>query len=191
MTPQGRGARPVSGLRDCAIGKSFIVSNEANAFAFLRNQIEALKRDIPNLVEDEKLWIDTLDGETNFNEFMGRLIRLDAEAKAISLAMVSIAEDYTQRAGRFKRRSEWLRGLMHGALQAAALPSLKLPEGTITERQPCAKLEILDANELPQGYFEIERVPEKAALKKALEAGEKIPGAALVFGDASITVRVK
>jgi hypothetical protein len=50
---------------------------------------------------------------------------------------------------------------------------------------------IEDERQLPQGYFRTERVALKPEIKKALEAGEAIPGARLERGPDGLSVRTK
>ena len=47
------------------------------------------------------------------------------------------------------------------------------------------------ADQLPQGYFRIERIADKKAIGEALKAGNEIPGAELALGEEGLTIRPK
>jgi hypothetical protein len=52
-------------------------------------------------------------------------------------------------------------------------------------------VEVINADEVPSQLCKTTVTPDKAAIKKQLEAGEAVPGAALVMGAPSISIRVK
>lgn len=165
--------------------------NTHAALQYVKADIAVLRVNFPELIGDEALWLDTLEGQTGINELMGQLIMLDQEAQEYAAANIVIAEAFTARARRFKARSDKLRQMIKGALRAADLPKWQGLEGSITITKPRSRCVVNDVDALPQGYFKIERKPETAAIKTALEAGEVIPGAALEYGEASIMVKIK
>lgn len=101
--------------------------------------------------------------------------------------------DLTARRDRLSRGADGLKGLLLKLMSTANLPTLPLPEATVSVRAGNTSVSITDIDELPQGYFEIEtkRVPLKDAIKASLEAKLKVPGAALVTGENILTIRTK
>jgi Siphovirus Gp157 len=63
------------------------------------------------------------------------------------------------------------------------------PMGTISRTKPRLSLRIVSEADIPSQLCK--SVPDSAAIKAQLEAGETVPGAVLEAGEASITVRVK
>ncbi len=59
----------------------------------------------------------------------------------------------------------------------------------VTIGKPSKQVNILDVNELPLGFYRMEVVPDKAAIKKAIESGETITGASLIDGKPRLTIK--
>jgi hypothetical protein len=120
----------------------------------------------PELVEDEELRADMFEGETDLAPLMSRLVRIRQERLARAEGLNTYIGDLTSR-------------------------KLVLAEATISLLNGRETVSITDIDALPQGTFSLERKPDKAAIKALIESGEDIPGAAIVHGDASVSVRVK
>ena len=156
-----------------------------------RISIEALIAHYPDLADDDQLRIDMIEGETDFNRIMARLIRLDLEAKADAEAIKSIKNEYAERQKRAENRSAAYRDLMIALMNTAGVDKLPLPEGTVSILSPRTRVSVVDVNELPQGFFKTERKPLSDEIKTALMNGEAVPGAELTLGEQSVMVRVK
>jgi hypothetical protein len=46
-------------------------------------------------------------------------------------------------------------------------------------------------DDLPQGFFKVIRQPDKATIRVALDAKQEVPGAALILGSPSLSIRNK
>lgn len=143
----------------------------------------------PELAEDEELRLDTLEGETEFNSIMARLVRRKLDAREMATGAKARKADVAERQARFEKQEETFDALIKSLLQAADLPKLVLPEATLSITQPRTRVNVIDVNELPQGFFE--RRAKAAEIKAALERGEQIPGAELALGDEGLMVRTK
>jgi hypothetical protein len=99
--------------------------------------------------------------------------------------------DLRDRRARFERKAEAMRSLALGLMEAADLPKRILPDATLTITAGRQSVDVIDVNELPQGYFQTERKADKTAIKKAFDMGETIPGAAIVTGNPTLTIRTK
>lgn len=157
----------------------------------LANEIQHMLVAFPELAEDEELRLDTLEGETDFNRIMSRLVRTRNEKLADAEGLGTYISELSDRKARHARAADGVKALMLSLMSVADIPKLVLPEATISVTKPRTSVDVLDIDALPQGTFSTVRQPDKAAIKSMLEAGDDVPGAALKTGDASLTVRVK
>lgn len=158
---------------------------------FLKAEIAKLIDANPELAEDETLLEDMLVGSTEIEPVLSKLVSKRSYAAAMSDACKKVASDASERGARFARQAEAVKELAQSVLNAAGLQKITLPEATLSISKPRTSVNVIDVNELPQGTFTTERKADKAALKRLLEAGEHIPGAELVLGSESLTVRTR
>lgn len=153
----------------------------------IRNMLD----EYPELLEDEELRADSLEAETDIKVVVSKLIR----AQRLEIADINGLEAYLEELGlrkaRKQRKADALKGCVRKLMTAAQLPTLSLPEATISVVRGRDTVSITDIDALPQGTFSLERKPDKAAIKRLIEAGEDVPGAALVTGENTIIVRQK
>lgn len=159
--------------------------------AKLASEIQHMLIAYPDLADDEELRLDTLEGETDFHRIMSRLNDHRLEAKAMRAGMRDRRADLSERDRRWERREDFISRLMRQLLTAAKQERVVLPEATVSLTSGRDGVDIIDADELPQGFYTLVRQPDKAAILASLKKGEAVPGAALVKGEASITVRTK
>lgn len=145
----------------------------------------------PELAEDEQLRADMFDGETDLTPLMSRLVRIRQERLARAEGLNTYIGDLTSRRDREARGADGIKKLMLTLMTATKLPKLVLAEATISLQNGRETVSITDIDALPQGTFSLERKPDKAAIKAQIDAGEDVPGAAVVHGDPILTVRVK
>lgn len=145
----------------------------------------------PELAEDEDLRADTFEGETELHALVQRLLKIKIDADAMAAAVKAVKQDNADRQSRFERKADGAKKLMQTVMQAADLPKLMLPEATISITKPRTKVNVIDLDALPQGFFITERKAKTAEIKAALEAGERVPGAELQLGDEGLMVRTK
>lgn len=163
---------------------NFLTNDVAN----LEAHINSLFHDYPELLEDEDLRRDCLDGETNIMAVLGRLVNIERDADSMAKAIAERAKDLASRKARMERGKEAMRVLMLRLMKAANLPKASLPEATVSVSKGRASVEIVDEAALPDEYVRIERVPDKKALAAAL-ANDNVPGAVLREGNDTVTVR--
>lgn len=166
---------------------SFIRANIADFRAQWHDILDAY----PELSEDESLRADVLDAETDFCKLLDALVKhkLDAREKAAGAKLRK--QEVAERQSRFERQEEGYDRLIKGLMQFADMQKVVLPEATVSITKPRVTVEIHDADQLPQGFVRIERTPLKTEIKKALEAGEEIPGASLGLSNDGLLVRTK
>ena len=140
--------------------------------------------------DGETFW-DSLDGETDAVDLVDHLLRKALDDKAMSEAAKAYAGEISDRAKRIAARSDAQKKAILSILQATGEKKLERPLGTVSRRAGGISLRITDEAEIPSQLTVTTVSPDKAAIKKALQAGESVPGAELVTGDETISVRVK
>jgi hypothetical protein len=159
--------------------------------AKLESEIRHMLAVFPELAEDEELRLDTLEGETDFNRIMSRLVRVRNEKLADADGLAGYIGDLSERKARQVRGADGVKALMLSLMSVADVPKLVLPEATISVTKPRTSVEVTDPDVLPQGTFSTVRKPDIAAIKALLEAGDDVPGALLKTGEPGLTVRTK
>lgn len=158
---------------------------------WIRGEISRLFEACPELAEDDDLRLDMIEGETGALEFISRALSQRLEAVTMEKAIAARMADMGERKARYGRKADVLKGLIQSVMQRADIHKLELPEATLSLTKPRASVEVLNVDDLPQGFFKVERKADKAAIKKSLEAGEAVPGAELAFGSPGLNVRTK
>lgn len=166
--------------------------------SFIQVDIAAFKAHVadllaayPELAEDDELRADMFEGETDMIPLVTRLLKRKLDADTMVSAIKERKADIAERQARFERQSEGFKALIKSIMLAADLDKLTLPDATVSVTKARAIVEITDETALPQGFVEIKRVPKKSEIKKALEAGEEIPGAVLGLFEEGLMVRPK
>lgn len=157
----------------------------------VRKQIEALKAIYPEITEDADLLADTLEGETDLDRVLSKLVDFVRDAETMAGAVKARKDEIAERQKRYERQSESGRKIIQQLMEAAQTGKVTLPEATLSILSPREKVNVLNVEELPQGFFRVERKPLSKEILAALKAGENIPGAELVTGDSSLMVRAK
>jgi len=159
--------------------------------AAFKAHVAELLNAYPELAEDDELRADMFEGETDMVPLVTRLLRRKLDADVMASAIKERKADIAERQARYERQSEGYKTLIKSVMIAADLDKLTLPDATISVTKPRTTVEIIDEAALPQGFVEIKRLPKKAEIKKALEAGEEIPGASLGLSEEGLMVRTK
>lgn len=146
----------------------------------------------PGIEQDERLYLDCLDGESgDAFEIIDRIIAaaIDAEALAehASRRMAEIAE----RRARFKRRNEQLRGVAFAMLEALGITKLERADYSAAIRAGSPHVIVTDAAALPDAMVRVKREPDKTLIGTALKAGNTVDGAQLSNSAPALTIRVR
>ena len=162
---------------------SIAMQREIEAAKALRLQIEAITGDDPDFMRD------TIEGETNIRELIGKLVAEEGEDAALIDGISKLESSISARKDRFKKRIELRRAMIGSALEIAELQKLETPSGTVALRkvQPVALVQ--DEAGIPARFWKAGKPTlDKTALKEALKSGEAVPGATLSNG--SITTHI-
>lgn len=157
----------------------------------LNVQLNSLLADYPELADDEQLRADVLEGETNIDEVLERIWKIECESKGMITAIAERQKDLQARKKRFEHRIEVMRGMMLSILKRADLQKREMTEFTVSRRAGSVGVHIDDADAVPRQLCKVSYAPDKTAIKKQLDDGELVPGAILVTGPESVTVRTK
>lgn len=173
----------------------------------VRAAVAWLRAHYPDLEDDERAWIDTLEGQTDLKEVATKLIERAIECKTMTAALKLRADDIASRKKRLDDQEKNLRGAVVILLQEAGLKKLELPEATVSVRDLPSRLIVTDESKLPAACFETIQKVVMEKVKTALEAfeadkanramtdpevlKESFPGVEWSNGGASLTVRTK
>lgn len=166
---------------------TYIQADAANVKAAIHDLMTAF----PDLAEDGDLRADMLEGETDLHKIVERCLNERQEADTMANAIKEREGDLRARRTRFERKADAMKRLMKDLMEYADLPKLALPEATLSLRDPMPSVNVINVDDLPQGYFKLTKTADKNAIKEHIMAGEKIPGAELVLGESGLTIRTK
>lgn len=140
---------------------------------------------------DERLYLDTLEGETDLFEIVRALLDEMEDDDGVQLALSEQVADRQTRKRRAEHRNEVRRNALLALLQCAQLDKLVLPEATLSVRTVPPKAVVTDDAAVPDDFCKFTRKPDMAAIKAGLEAGAVIDGVSLGNGGQTLTVRRK
>jgi len=140
---------------------------------------------------DADTFLDTLDGETDAADIADNLLADMLGAEAMGEAIRGEIADLTARRNRFDARGEAIRVQLLALLDATGEKKMERPRATISRRAGMASVQITDEAAIPSQLCKTTVAPDRSAIKAQLLAGETVPGAMIVTGKDSLSVRVK
>jgi hypothetical protein len=143
--------------------------------------IERIAADLAPYADDERTFLDTLDGETDFLSLLDKLIEAEAADRATASAIDERMKALRHRANRIEWRADALRCIQRDMLTAAGLRKIERPAATLSIRAGSLSVQITDADAVPT-QLRRPGPPDKAAIKAAIKAGEDVPGVHLEHG---------
>lgn len=155
--------------------------------------IEAIAALLQPYADDEDLYQDMIEGETDALELLDVQIATMQNDEALAEAIKAQEASLKARRERIEWRAAARKEAARLVMVAAGLKKAERPRATISVRPGSVSVHITDEAEIPSQLMreKITRSPDKAAIKAQLEAGETVPGAELVRGAETISVRVK
>lgn len=165
---------------------NFLQADVANLVA----EIDALFTVYPELADDEDLRRDCVEGETDAFSVLTRILSQEREADSMAKAIAARMSDLAARKARATKKQEAMRALMLRVLKSAGIAKAPLAEATVSVSKGRDSVDVTDVNRLPKWAYAVERKPDKKAIMERLAANKNVPGAALVTGGETITVRV-
>lgn len=159
--------------------------------ALIIHHINCLLVQYPELAEDDQLRADMIEGETDLHEFLRETENRRQNATAMAGAIAATIAQLEQRLGRFERREQAMRRLMHKLMEAADLRKAELPEATLSIRNGTPKVIITDETLIPEILCRIKREPDKQRIGQLLKEGSPVQGAELSNAEPNLTIRTK
>jgi len=155
--------------------------------------IEAVAALLQPYADDEDLYQDMIEGETDALDLLDSQIESMQNDEALAEAIKAQEANLKARRERIEWRADAHKKAALLIMNAAGLKKAERPRATISVRPGSVSVQITDEAEIPSQLMreKITRAPDKAAIKAQLEAGETVPGAELVRGAETISVRVK
>lgn len=125
--------------------------------------------------DDEALFADMIEGETDIYVIMARLHSRIATDQEL---LTGIAERQAELAERKRRISDRIAASKATAgkfLRAARLPKIELPEATYSVRDGKPALAIVNADAVPDDLCRFKREPDKTWINEAFAAADDLP----------------
>ena len=141
--------------------------------------------------DDEDCFLDTLDGETDAMDVLGKLIQERQEIQANEAAVKDLAKTYQERAARLNAKADAISQTIGHLLDAIGSKKVAHPLATVSRTKARQSVLVTNPEEIPTQLTKTKRSPDLAAIKEQLEAGEFVPGAEIKLGNPGVTVRVK
>lgn len=157
----------------------------------VQDEITALLLAYPELLEDEVLREDMIEGQTSTNDFLRQIVRKIGATQAIASGTAEYIGELKERQARLERREHALRGLIQKVMNTGELRKCELPEATISIRNGQPKVQIIAENEIPKEFLRVRTEPDKIRIKAALMAHEYVPGCALSNAEPTLAIIVK
>lgn len=153
--------------------------------------LEAVAGSLEPYREDLEAFWDTLDGETDVMDIVGQLLEASVQADAGLAASDEIIKKWQERKSALASRQQAIRSSLKTILSATGMDKIPHPLGTVSLRAGSQSVVITDEKEIPSQLCKVTVTPDKAAIKKYLQAGEAVAGAELVTGEETISIRIK
>lgn len=157
----------------------------------IKQQINNLLLQFPEMEEDETLRADMIEGGTDLHDFLRMIERQRQQATHMAGAIASNIAELGLRQERFERREQAIRTLMFKIMQYAHQRNAELPEATISIRAGTQKVIITDEALITPDYIRIVQSPDKTKIKEALTSGQDVSGAELSNAEPTLSIKTK
>ena len=141
--------------------------------------------------DDEDTLLDTLDGETDAVDVLGKLIQERLEVLGYEATNKELAEQYKRRADKMASKADAINQQMRHLLNAMGVKKVNHALATVSITKPRWSVEVVDEAQVPTQLKITTTKPDLRAIKKILDDGEPVPGCRPKVGYEGITVRTK
>lgn len=177
-------------------GVATLRGNKVDKYLYLdareaQAEMQRLLAGYPELAEDETLRLDMIEAETNSFKVIERVLSERQEAEMLIAGIKTREAALADRRHRLERKADAMRKLIVALMRAGHISTAILPEASLWLSKPRESVGVDNVDELPQGFFRLERKPDKKAIQAAFDAGEEVPGAHVVTGEVGLIVRNK
>jgi len=156
--------------------------------------IEAVSAELTDMLGEEfdaETFWDSLDGETDVLDVADHVLASMFGDEALAEAIKAQEAAMKARRDRIEARAKAKRRTLLMILDATGQKKMERPLATVSRRSGSLSVSITDEASIPTQLTTTKTItsPDKAAIKKQIEAGETVPGAELVRGEDGVTVR--
>ena len=141
--------------------------------------------------DDEDTLLDTLDGETDAVDVLGKLIQERLEVLGYEATNKELAEQYKRRADKMASKADAINQQMRHLLNAMGVKKVNHALATVSITKPRWSVEVVDEAQVPTQLKITTSKPDLRAIKKILDDGEPVPGCRPKVGYEGVTVRTK
>ena len=141
--------------------------------------------------DDQDTFLDTLDGETDVMDILGKLVQERAECSIYEGAAKDLAKMYAGRAKRLSAKQEAISITIGQLMDAMRQTKIQHPLATISRTKARWSVKIVNQDDIPSQLTTVTVKPDLVAIKKQMDQGETVPGCEVNPGQPSITVRIK
>lgn len=158
-------------------------------FVELLEQVKLLATELEQY-EDTQLKLDSLEGETDYQEWLNWLYDKYKTEQAFEQSVKERIESLNARKQASQGRQKKWKDMMNSIRLAMGEDKISMPEFTISHKKGVYSVNIIDEAKIPEQFFKVIKNVDKTALKKAL-ADQEIDGAVLMQGEDTYMVRSK
>src|SRR5690606_11912935 len=135
-------------------------------------------------------FVTLVESECDALERLRRILRAARYAEANAKGCKELEAEINERRQRFENKAESPRAIVKQAMGTLGLSRLDAPDFTASLSAGKPSLSI-EEEAIPSQLCKLKKVPDAAAIRRALEQGEPIPGAELLPATPVLTVRVR
>lgn len=125
--------------------------------------------------DDERLFADMIEGETDLYKIVGRLHGQIASDTELLTGISTRQAELAERKRRLSDRVTATKCAIGQFLRAAKLAKIELPEATYSVRDGKPKLEVVSEDAVPEQFCTLIRKPVKAAINEAFADADDLP----------------
>lgn len=125
--------------------------------------------------DDERLFADMIEGETDLYKIVGRLHGQIASDTELLTGITTRQAELSERKRRLSDRVTATKCAIGQFLRAAKLAKIELPEATYSVRDGKPKLEVVSEDAVPEQFCTLIRKPVKAAINEAFADADDLP----------------
>ena len=157
----------------------------------LQYHLEAVLREHPELLEDDELKLDLIEGE-GFNQVLGQVVEKSMEAESMASAIKLRIDSLNERRSRFLSQHKFWRAVALRLMQSVELNKIQLTEATVSVTKGRLGVTLTgNVEDLPPDFQRVKVEADKKAILEHLKNGVSIEGATLSNGPPTLTIRTK
>jgi hypothetical protein len=124
---------------------------------------------------DEALFADMMEGETDVHTYVQRLHDSRAEDQERIVGLKARMDELTARKHRYEAREAATKAAIGKVLRVALLPKIELPEATYSVRDGKPALRVVDPEAVPEPFQRVKAEPDKAAINEHFADAAELP----------------